>query len=171
MSSLGFSWKCDPFALCKYRVDVPQQHLSDLQWDSLSPSTLLSLLQAEGFLQVIPASEPFSASLSLTILCLLGILRKILSSSEQEKFSAVPRQPRHLSPLRSSNVSCRFMTAWTATAVGFSPIPLSPVWRRCSTRSAETRQNWSWSTSWYVPLLPRDCSGARTKVPGRCLQG
>lgn len=170
MSSLGFSGKHDPFALCKYRVHVPQQ-VSDLQWISLSPSTLLSLLQAEGLLQVSSASEPFPASLSLTISCLLRILRKILFSSEQEKFSTGPRHSRHLSPLRSSNVSCRFMTAWTATAVGFSLIPLSPVWRRGSMRSAETRRSWSWSTSWYAPLLPRDCSGAKMKVPGRCLQG
>ncbi|XP_063264437.1 Golgi-associated kinase 1A isoform X2 [Prinia subflava] len=54
-------------------------------------------------------------------------------------------------PLHCADSECggtRFMIVWTATAVGFSLIPLSPVWRRCSTRSAGTQQSWSWSTSW-----------------------
>lgn len=136
-----------------------------------------SLLQAKGVLPVSSAFERLHASPSpigvrrFSISCLLRSLRKFLFSSEQEKFTTGPPRPGHLSLLRSPNVFHRFMTAWTVTAVGFSPIPLSPVWRRGSMRSVETRRNWSWSTSWYVPLLPRDCSGAKMTVPGRPLQG
>lgn len=123
--------------------------------------------------QLLNASLPLSLTHvhSFSISCLLRILRNFLFFSEQEKFTTGPPCPRCLSPLRSPYVSHRFMTAWTATAVGFSLIPLSPAWRRCSTRSAETQPSWFWSTSWYVRLLPRRCSGVKMEMPGRHLQG
>lgn len=49
----------------------------------------------------------------------------------------------------------RSTTAWIATAAALSPSPRTPVWKRGFERSAGTRGNYGWSTSWYVPRLPQ----------------
>lgn len=129
--------------------------------ESLSPSPLSVSSPSQGGFASHLSFWKFPASLSLigvcsfSISCLLRILRNFLFSTEQEKFATGPPRPWCLTLLRSPNVSHRFMTAWTVTAVGFSLIPLSPVWRRGSMRSAETRRSSSSFTSWYVPLLSR----------------
>lgn len=146
-----------------WSVAVEVQKVSELHWESLS------LLQGKG---VCKAAHLLSASLpssltgvcSFSISCLGRILRSFLFSLEQGKFKTGPPHPGHPMSslvLTSQRVSCRFMTAWTATAVDFNLIPPSPAWRRCSMRSAETQRSWSWCTSWYVPLSPGAALGLR----------
>lgn len=169
---LWFKLEAQPiYSVQVWSMEVEVQKVSELHWGSLP------LLQGKGGLQGSSASECFPAAFSLPGVCsfsisrLLRILRSFLFPLEQGNFKTGPPHPLHLMsslPLTSSHVSCRFMTAWTATAVDFNPIPPSPAWRRCSMRSAETQRSWSWCTSWYVPPGPRGCSGVKMKVPGRC---
>lgn len=168
-SSLHFSWKHNPLSLGRFRMWRYQ--VSELYQKSLSPSPLSSPSSCQRGFACVLLFLSLTSVCSFSIARLLRILRYVLFSSVQEQLTTGLPYPRHMSLLRSPTVSCRFMTVWTATAVGFSLIPLSPAWRRCFTRSAGIQQSWSWSTSWYVSLLSKGCSGANMRVPGRHLQG